>query len=259
MPKIFYRAPSPVKHQFVPTVMKIRSHHPLWCTFIAVLTTIIFIGISGGWFFFVGLVEIPALQSKENPLQLENTRLMVQNQELRQKLAIMVRTAQNDQETYTQVLQTLDHLQAEKYNLTEELTFYQRLLTSPEPLKSSTHKVVVTNFSIDYDEKTGDYPYKLVLTQWAKNAKVKIGLVQIHLVGQVADKTKHLTMKSLTQNAIEAITYKVHYFQRIENSLQIPKAFIPNHLIIRILPENRKMTVEEIRFKWKELQRKEQL
>jgi hypothetical protein len=64
-------------------------------------------------------------------------------------------------------------------------------------------------------------------------------------------------MESITDNHIEALEYQLTYFQRLSDYLQLPKGFIPESLIIRILPKD-KTNMNEIHFRWEELQPKEQ-
>jgi regulator of replication initiation timing len=270
MPQIFYRPPSPTKPKPVPGIVTIKQHQPWLCPLMVVLAIII-IGILG-WILYQNRLQTvwqnkrtfieQHLQTQEhNRQQLEkviqkNTSLEVQNKELRQKLTAIVRTTQESQQTYAEVLQSLSQLQEENRDLKEELTFYKFILISPNSSKS-TAQAEMTNFSLTYEEETGYYPYKLVLTQRAKKAQVIEGLVQIDLVGQTNNKTERLKMASITDNQIEALDYKFIYFQRIEDYLQIPEDFKPFELIIRILPKNQK-NLNEIRLRWEDLQPKEQ-
>ena len=132
---IFYRPPPPTKPKPVPGVMTIRQHRPPWrCPFFVILTIVI-IG-AGGWFYMQG--SLPALgqsQTFTEPVQpfdshqqlkktlQKNRSLMAQNKELRTKLVMVVRAMQESQDTYANVLLSLEQLQEENLNLIEELTF----------------------------------------------------------------------------------------------------------------------------------------
>lgn len=268
---IFYQEPLPAKPKPVPGIVTIKQHSSWRCPLLVVLTIVV-IGMIG---LFLSQNSLQTIRQSrqtfikqhwqeqdENRQQLKrtlqkNANLMAQNKELRAKLTMIVRTTQKGQKTYANVLQTLKQVQKENHDLAEELNFYKHLLTSSKSKLSSMPEIVVTNFMLDYEQKSKHYPYQLVLTQWAKDAKVAQGIVQISLLGLMNGKTKRLNMKSITDNAIEKQNYKVHYFQRLEGYLQIPEAFIPHHLIIRVLPKGRKKA-NEIRFSFEELQQKEQ-
>jgi hypothetical protein len=271
MPTIFYHAPPPHKPKPVPSVMTVKQYHPWVCPVVSTLTIIVLVGL--GMFLHRNSVQTikqsrytfieqhlqtqqKSRQQLEKTLQ-ENAHLTAQNKELREKLVTMVRTTDGSQTTYAEVLQSLNQLQEKIHDLKEELTFYKRLLISPISSASSTQGVMVNNFTVSYDKVSGHYPYKLVLIQEAKNAKVASGTVQINIVGQGNGSVQRLSMKQLTDNAIEALDYKFIYFKRLEEELQLPKGFIPHYLIVRILPKDQQKA-NKIRFNWKDLQPKEQ-
>jgi regulator of replication initiation timing len=267
--KIFYRAPPRNKPKPAPSIVTVKPHRPWLCPLLVVLT-IVGLGVIG-WFFYhhgtqaivhntQAIIKYSTQEVEESHLELkkhqqENAHLKVQNEQLRTKLAMMVHTTQKGQETYTQVLQTLNQLQKESRDLEEEVNFYQRLL-SLAPQKSSKPEEVVIYFTLKFDDESGHYPYKLILTQWAKEAKVAQGTAQIQVLGQ--SHGKRLFIESITENSSDTLKYSVHYFQRIEGEIQLPKEFIPEQLLIRLMPKGQKKPLNEIRFFWEELLKQEQ-
>ena len=233
MPQIFYRAPLPNKPKPTPSIITIKAHRPWLCPVLFVLIVVV-IGV-GGLFLHnqsvqaIGqnnktVIEEYWVEQEKTRQQLEqtrknNARLETQNQELYaefSKLSLIVRTTQADQETYSKVLQSLSQLQKENRDLKEELGFYQHLLNQSQSSKSSMPKGVIANVILGIDDKGGQYPYKLVLTQWTKEPTVLEGTVQIDLLGKLNNQTKRLTMKQITPDSINTLTYKLTYFQRIE-------------------------------------------
>jgi len=280
---LIYRQPLPSKPKPVPGVMTIRQHRSWVCPVLIVLTIV----VGGGIGLFLWQSTIQALrQNRQVAIELQlqeiqkyrqqlkkafqqnadltaqnanltaqNANLTAQNKELQDKLTMTVRTTQLDQKTYAQVLQSLSQLQAKNRDLKEELNFYRHLLTSTGA-SSENQNVSVANFTLNYDEKSRRYPYRLVLTQLTKEIKVAEGSVQIHLTGKARGKTKRLKMKQITKNKVNSLKYQLLYFKRIENELKLPKRFTPHQLIIRILPKGQK-EAQEVRFKWKDLQKQE--
>ncbi|HIE01019.1 MAG TPA: hypothetical protein EYP59_12155 [Thiotrichaceae bacterium] len=275
MPQIFYRAPLPNKPKPTPSIITIKAHRPWLCPVLFVLIVVV-IGV-GGLFLHnqsvqaIGqnnktVIEEYWVEQEKTRQQLEqtrknNARLETQNHELHaefSKLSLIVRTTQAEQETYSKVLQSLSQLQKENRDLKEELSFYQHLLNRSQSSKSSMPNGVIANVILGIDDKGGQYPYKLVLTQWTKEPTVLEGTVQIDLLGKLNNQTKRLTMKQITPDSINRLTYKLTYFQRIEGDLQLPKEFIPLSLIVRLFSKGQKKA-NEIRFKWKDLLKQEQL
>jgi len=275
MPEIFYRAPLPNKPKPTPSIITLKPHRPWLCPVLLILSVIV-IGV-GGLFLHkksvqaIGqnhqtVIEEHWVEQEKTHQQLENTRkknasLATQNDELHaefSKLSMIVRSTKEGQETYKKVLQSLSQLQKENRDLKEELSFYQHLLKFFQSSKSKMPKGVIANVMLGIDDKSGRYPYKLVLTQWTKEAKVEQGTVQIDLRGKLNNQTKRLKMKQITPDSINRLTYKLTYFQRLEGDLQLPKDFIPLSLIVRLFSKGQKKAFE-IRFKWKDLLKQEQL
>ena len=258
---ILYHASSPSKPKSVPGVITVKQHRPWLCP-LSVMLSIVIMGIAGWFYVQTNLQMLEQPHTVVEPIQSQNgqdilqqnTSLTAQNQELRSKLAILVHTVHEGQDTYADVLSSLELLQEENLNVIEELTFYKRLLASPEISKPSS--VNLTNLTVDYDKELKRYFFQLVLTQWTKNAKVVRGTVQIYLTGQLNGKTKRLSMPAITSNSSKAWEYKFTYFQRIEDELNLPKGFIPNVMIVSLFSEGQQP--DENRFAWEELQQKEQ-
>jgi uncharacterized membrane-anchored protein YhcB (DUF1043 family) len=276
---LFYRHPLPAKPKPVPGVMTIKQHRS-WVCPMGVGLTIVVMGTIGLFLWQSSVQAIRknrqiAIEQQLEELdksrhQLEkafqqnasliakNATLTAQNKEIRDQLAELterVRTTQVEQKTYTSVLQSLSQSQEINQDLKEELNFYRRLLTSPKT-SSENQAVTVANFTFNnYNKKSGRYPYKLVLTQWTKEFKVAEGIVKINIIGKAHGKTKRLKMNQITKNSVDSLKYELLYFRRIENELKLPKKFTPHHLIIRLLPKGEKKA-NEVRFKWKALQKR---
>ncbi len=275
---LFYRHPLPAKPKPVPSVMTIKQHRSWVCPMGVVLTIVVMGTI--GLFLWQSSVQairqnrqiaieqqLEELDKSRHQLEkafqqnasliAQNATLTAQNKEIRDQLTELterVRIAQAEQKTYASVLQSFSQSQEINQDLKEELSFYRRLLTSTKTA-SKNQAVAVANFTLNYDKKSGRYPYKLVLTQWTKKLKIAEGIVQIHLIGKAHGKTKRLKMNQITKNSVDSLKYELLYFRRIEHELKLPKRFTPHHLIIRLLPKGEKKA-NEVRFKWKNLQKR---
>ncbi|MDM8564926.1 hypothetical protein QUF74_04670 [Candidatus Halobeggiatoa sp. HSG11] len=241
--KIFYHHPAPHKRKPVPTVMAVKQHRPWLCPtvlFITIITVIV-----GGLYLWNTSVK-SLRQNKQNFIERylqENSAPLanLETKELQSKFETVVSTAEN-------LTKSVNDLQEQRLDLTEELNFYKSLVTS----KQVSTEVMVSSFALYKAAKS--YIYKLVLTQ--NNSKVTIGTIQISLTGKINGKVKQLDMAAITKDSISAINYEINYFQRLTGEINLPESFMPEHLIIRLATENNKI-VEKINFKWEELQPKE--
>ncbi|MDM8568011.1 hypothetical protein QUF50_00560 [Thiotrichales bacterium HSG1] len=241
--QIFYHHPAPRKKKQVPTMMAVKQHRPWLCPtllFITIITIIV-----GGLYLWNTSVKLLRQDKQEfierylrehpTPLNSSETR------ELQSKLASVTSNAES-------LAKFTNKLQEQQLDLVEELNFYKDLVTSNQ----TSAKIKIGSFTLYKNAE--NYIYKLVLTQ--NNTKTATGTVQINIVGELKGKIKQLDMAAITKDSIAAINYKIDYFQRFVGHIKLPKAFIPKHLTIRLATENNK-TIENIKFKWEELQSKE--
>ncbi len=272
--RIQYRYRPPPKPKLKAGVMTIKPYRFWICPLLVVLCFIII--VVGGLFLWERNIqvfrkgrqvaiaqqleeidkvrnELEKASQKNTTLAKQRADLIAKNKGLQEKLATTMRTTQIDQKTYVQVLQSLNKLQEKNSDLKEELVFYQRLLTSP----NLENPVEVSHFTLNYDKKSGHYPYKLVLTQLTKVLKLAEGTIEIQLIGEIRGKTKRLKMKEVTKNSVNSLRYQLLYFQRIENKLMLPKGFKPRIVIIRLLPKDQEYA-NEVSFKWENLSPKQE-
>jgi uncharacterized protein YxeA len=187
----------------------------------------------------------------------DNASLTAQNKELRKKLATLIHTTQSSQEIYVQVLQSLQQAKKNVQDLTEELQVYKTLLNSTTAVQTR-NKVTINSFSINYDEVSGYYQYRLVLIQPSRAAKPVQGQWQLQILGQSNGVDQQLNMQQIMPDNRYSQPYQLHRFQKLEGYLQFPKDFQPQQVIIRLIPAQSK-TAPEIHFQWTDLLNKESL
>ena len=252
--EIFYRPPVPTKTKPGPTVLTIKPHRPWMCPVFVVL--IVGMVVWGGMLLCQYSTRsldrnLRALLEERtqdlDALEQNNTSLQAQNKELREKITTLIKTTQADQEVYAKVLQSLSKLQDEKHDLIEELEYYKRLIVAPT---TSTEKVWTSSFVANYEEESNLYLYKLVLTSFSRVAQPKEGNIQLEVVGKVSGKKKRLSMQQITPDSSLSQPYKVLYFQRVQGALKLPKDFLPDSVVVRLLPQAQ-TRAEETTFNWK--------
>ncbi|MCK5877065.1 MAG: hypothetical protein KAG43_05480 [Candidatus Marithrix sp.] len=241
--QIFYHHPPPHKKKPVPTMMAVKQHRPWLCP-VLLFVTVVTVIVGGLYLWNTSVKSLRQERQKfvEQYLQ-ENQApsVTLETNELQDRLTTVASTAKD-------LTKLVNSLQEQQLDLTEELNFYKNLVIS----KSISSTITVSSFAL---YKAAEYYiYKLVLTQ--NNTKLAVGTVKLSLVGKINNQVKKLKMAAITKDSLTAINYNIEYFQRFIGKIKLPKAFIPEHLIIRLEAENNK-TIEEINFKWEELQPKE--
>jgi len=266
MPTIFYRAPPRSKLKPGPSVMTVKTHHPWRCRVIISLTLFIVIGL--GIFLCQNSLQILGNQqqalAKKNILEQENYRQQLQqlqlqnlslsqhNQELREKLIDVVQTTQDNQSGYAKTLDSLEQALEENREIKEELSYYKTLLKAYPSLSESK---LVPQLTIYEDERNNRYLYHLILIHWTQKNQVVSGQLQFKIVGHNTQGIKkELTMKQITTNAQETITYHVFYFQRIKDYFSIPDNFTPQQIRVELWGDSQQAPLQQI-FNWHEVLR----
>ncbi len=251
---LFYRSPLPTKAKPGPTVLTIKPHRPWVCPVLMVL--VVGMVLWGGMLLCQHSTQSldhslrTLLEERSQTLTVieqENLGLRTQNQELQEQIETLIKSTQTDQETYAKVLQTLNQLQGERYDLVEELDFYKKLLISTT---TGAGKLVVNGFTVTHQDETDIYPYKLVLSNVSKEPVLYEGNLQLEIHGKINGKKKKLSMKEVTPDTIGFLSYRVIYFQRLQGTLKLPKDFIPENVVVRLFPQGQEKA-EETMVEWK--------
>ncbi|MDY6993701.1 MAG: DUF6776 family protein [Pseudomonadota bacterium] len=253
---IFYRQPSSSKAKPGPSVLKVKQHHPWLCPLLIASA----IGATGwlGIFFChrntQSLEHNWRLMLERNRQDLEeihqdNVSLIAQNNELREKLLTLVETTQNDQDHYAKLLHSLEALENESDNLKKAVEFYHTLLTMP---KADSTQIAIQEFIVHHTEQQHHYRFQLILTQRSKKPETQSGQIQLELIGQQANQHKRLAMQAITAEHMTHLKYEVDYFQIIKGQLQLPEQFIPERIIVNILPKG-SSSARQATFRWQDL------
>jgi len=253
---IFYRQPSSSKAKPGPSVLKVKQHHPWLCPLL-IASAIGAMGWLGIFFCHRNTQSLEhnwRLMLEQNRQDLEaihqdNVSLIAQNNELREKLLTLVETTQNDHDHYAKLLHNLEALQDERDNLKKEIKFYHTLLTTP---KADSTQISIQELIVHPTEQQHAYRFEVILIQRAQNPKTQSGQIQFELIGQQANQHKRLAMQAITAEQITHLNYNVNYFQIIRGKLQLPEQFIPERIIVNILPKG-ESSARQVTFRWQDL------
>lgn len=182
-------------------------------------------------------------------LQIENAMLsqtleqvMQQNTGLRERIALLERAAQVEQQAYREVDQTLTSLQAERLALKEELAFYRGIVSD-----NQAKDLTIRGLEI-IPQPSGDYHYRLVLTQNMKNGKVIKGKVDIVVTGVLNSEPTSLGLDDLTEDG--ELELSIMHFQRFEGNLVLPEGLIPDTVRVVVKPQDGRGKKVEKSYPW---------
>lgn len=168
------------------------------------------------------------LESRNLSLSDRASLLHKENEELHQQVAILESSSKIDREAANNVRKLVRQLQDEKAELNRELTFYKNIM-APEDLSPG---VRVAGFDLEHGAEPGQYRFRLVISQIARDNPFRHGSVSVSISGQ---KDKKPTTISLLRQAgydDDSAPLGFRYFQAIPEGrgfleFELPEGFTP--------------------------------
>jgi TolA-binding protein len=166
---------------------------------------------------------------------------------LNRRIAILETSQEIDQETYSQVEEDLDRLQARIQSQEEELAFYQGII-SPE---AGVAGLRVQSLKFRRGDADGSYLLHLVLVQAVTHDRRVSGDVRLSLTGLVNGESAEFSLADLaTDEAGGDLAYAFRYFQDLQRELVLPAGFVPEEVIMEIRPREPAGAPRSQTFQW---------
>jgi hypothetical protein len=176
--------------------------------------------------------------------------LKARNDELKQRVAILERAAQIDQESSLKLKEHLRGLQDEVYALKEELQFYRNVVASSkgeDGLQIQAMRVAPLG-------ESGRFHYNLVLTNLNKDDKVAVGSAIIEVSGKregAAQKFRVTASKGGPRST--EFDFSFVHFHRLEGELTLPEGFTPETVRVIIREDSSNEPRQDASYDWKSL------
>lgn len=233
------------------TKLVIKKHKPLQ-VILAIVTLCIFLSLTtwvlldkSHWLFIKSRFS-GGQESKE--LWEINSRLDVENSELRKRVIKLEQMTLVDNQTATNLQEEIRNLQDEVYRLKGELEFYQGVMDSAREVEGLN----VQGLQIVPLLQANNFRFKLILTHVTKSDKVAEGKIDIILEGIQGDSQKALNIQDLVLEGSLKPKYKFKHFMRLESTMIIPAGFIPHRVRVSLIPKETKLSKVEKIFEWQE-------
>jgi len=232
--------------------LKIVHRRPFrWAVWVIVCLLIL---IGSAWLLFdygrfsAGF-EIKRVLEQVEKLQQDNDRLMQAQFVSQADITMLEQTCQVEQQAHDEVANSLVGLQSEILELTQQLRFYQGIV-SPADIEDGAK---IKSLRIEKTAEQGRYRYTLVLVQGPKRARRQIGAVNLRLDGEFKGKPQALSMKQLTLDERSSHKYRFKYFQRLSGYFVVAEKFEPKKMRVRITPSAKGEEGHERDFLWMDL------
>jgi len=179
-------------------------------------------------------------------LQLEESQAEII--ESTRQATMLERNSRIDDDASVQLKETLAQTQNEVLELKKELSFYKSIV-APEQGKRN---LAIQTIQLAKDE-TGGYRYKITVSQRGRNDQFARGTIDVSIKGVSKGQPLTLPLAKVTNETKIPIKFSFKYFQKFEGVINLPDAFQPDSLHIKVKPSKGKLKVVDEQFAWSDL------
>ena len=146
-----------------------------------------------------------------------------------------------------EVRQSVEALQSEIAELNEEIRFYKGLMVPG----SEANGLRIEQFDISVSDVPGRFSFSLHLTQVVEKHEYVRGMVEVSVAGKLNGNLKSYQLKELNADHASQIKFRFRYFQKIEGEVEFPEGFVPEQLVVMVLPSDQNVESLEQAFEWR--------
>jgi hypothetical protein len=167
----------------------------------------------------------------------EVQRLGASNARLQQELALVrgqiaqgERQLQMEHATYADLVKQMKALSEENATLKEDLAFFQTLM----PSGGKEDGVAINRFLVQNDALSGEYRYRLLLTQTGKRSKDFQGRLQFSVDVQQDNKKVVMTLPAEDDKENNGFNLNFRFYQRIEGAFRVAPNAVVKSMQVRV-------------------------
>ena len=165
---------------------------------------------------------------------------------LRQKVAVLERSAQIDRSSVGKMREQIKKFQQERLEQEEELAFLRSIVST----ESKKPGLRIQGFHLKAGVESRTYEYQFTVSQVLKNIGLATGRIWITIDGIQGGKSRSLPLQEITSETMESVKMRFRYFQIVEGWIQLPRGFSPASFNVEVKPANRKLAPVAQNFKW---------
>lgn len=167
----------------------------------------------------------------------EVQRLGASNARLQQELALVrgqiaqgERQLQMEHATYADLVKQMKALSEENATLKEDLAFFQTLM----PSGGKEDGMAINRFLVQNDALSGEYRYRLLLTQTGKRSKDFQGRLQFSVNLQQDNKKVVMTLPAEDDKENNGFKLNFRFYQRIEGAFRVAPNAVVKSMQVRV-------------------------
>ena len=180
--------------------------------------------------------------------QAEIETLQANLAEYRRQAAMLERNSKIEDDTSGQLQKSLKEAQNEALELKKELSFYKSIV-APEQSKPS---LVIQTIQLKQDE-TGDYDYKIMVSQQGRNDGFARGTVDVTIEGTQQGAKQVLALNAVSDEVKKPMKFGFKYFQNFTGKLTLPESFKAEFMRVKVNPKSKTLDSVDEKFPWDDL------
>lgn len=185
---------------------------------LAVWLATLALAVLGGWL----LSRVPV----SGPDPVEFARLRSENEQLKQRVAVLERADQVDKVASSDLQQTLREREEEIAGLRTDLGFYARLVGGG----ARREGLAVHSVHVEPVKDSRAWNVVVTLTQNMKRSQSSEGRLQIAIEGVANGQLRNLSWNDLAAGDSAGLPFSFKYFQRVSGTVMLPAGFSPNRI-----------------------------
>lgn len=180
--------------------------------------------------------------------QAEIARLQSDLAEYQRQAAMLERNSKIEDDASGELKKTLSEAQSEVLVLKKELAFYKSIV-APEQTKPS---LVIQTIQLKRDE-TGNYDYKIMVSQQGRNDRFVRGMVDVSIEGAKQGVKQVLALSAIADDVEDPMKFGFKYFQNFTGKLTLPEGFKAESMRVKVNPKSKTLDSVDEKFPWDDL------
>ena len=168
--------------------------------------------------------------------------------ESNRQATMLERNSRIDDDASVQLKETLAQAQSEVLELKKELSFYKSIV-APE---QGSRSLAIQTIQLKKNEE-GGYHYKIMVSQRGRNDQFARGTIDISIEGVSKGQPVTLQLAEISNDTKKPLKFGFKYFQNFEGVMNLPEAFQPDLIHIKVKPSVGKIKAVEEQFAWSDL------
>jgi Family of unknown function (DUF6776) len=232
--------------QYQMVVVPHRPLHKAGFFFLFLIAMVAFSFLTYEYGMIQGLATKVEVVKEKDEIKAQLARASRLISSMRQEVADLKLGGEVDTRANEEVRQTIEGLQDQIAQQSEEIRFYKGVMLPNVEEKG----LRIERLDVEDTEEPNKYRYSLLLTQVVDKHDYIQGRVEIALLGREGESEKQLLLGELNEEKLDRIGFRFRYFQNIDGELRVPDGFVPEEVMVVARSSGRNGQRLEKKFDW---------